>query len=130
MPRLRCESCGNEFRAQRTSAKYCGPTCRSRAHRAKPAEQPAPAPVTRLPFSTDPFRSNLEQTVINELERAERLHTVAGQQAVALAAQLSSVMATPSGMASVSKELSRVMETALAGMSKEDSVDELRAIRD
>jgi hypothetical protein len=30
-----CLSCGHEFPAQRKSGKYCGDTCRQRAHRAK-----------------------------------------------------------------------------------------------
>ncbi len=28
-----CGSCGRPFEAKRSTARYCGPTCRSRAHR-------------------------------------------------------------------------------------------------
>lgn len=127
MPKLSCESCGEEFRARRVTAKYCGPTCRSRAHRAKSEEL---APVTHLPPPAEYPRSELAQTVYAKLAEAERLATIEGQQAMALAAQMSRGGLTPSGMASVSKELSRVVDLALAGTSKSDSVDELRAIRD
>ena len=33
--KLRCETCGTEFQAQRGTARYCGGTCRQRANRAK-----------------------------------------------------------------------------------------------
>ncbi len=29
----KCEVCGREFRAQRSTARFCSVTCRSRAHR-------------------------------------------------------------------------------------------------
>ena len=49
--KLRCETCGTEFQAQRGTARYCGGTCRQRANRAKaqkaePSAQ-APAEVVR-----------------------------------------------------------------------------------
>jgi len=33
-----CESCGRPFEAKRSTARYCGPTCRSRAHRRRVGE--------------------------------------------------------------------------------------------
>ena len=33
-----CESCGRPFEAKRSTARYCGPTCRSRAHRRRVVE--------------------------------------------------------------------------------------------
>ena len=49
--KLRCETCGTEFQAQRGTARYCGGTCRQRANRAKaqkaePSAQ-SPAEVVR-----------------------------------------------------------------------------------
>lgn len=124
--KLSCQApgCSKDFEARRSNARFCSSTCRSRANRARPAS----GSVTHLPTM---FRSALELRVHLQLEDADRLDTIAGQQAMMLAAQLSNPTITASGVASVSKELSRVVAEALAGTTTEtDFVDELRSIRD
>ena len=46
----RCEICGREFKAQRSTARYCSATCRSRAARgyAYTGELQAPAPSASM----------------------------------------------------------------------------------
>lgn len=46
----RCEICGREFKAQRSTARYCSATCRSRAARgyAYTGELRAPAPSASM----------------------------------------------------------------------------------
>lgn len=128
--KLRCQApgCVADFEAKRATAKFCSSTCRSRANRARPARGGS---VTAL-FGKADFRSALELRVYLQLEDAGRLDTIAGQQALTLAAQLAHPSITASGSAAVSKELSRVVDEALAGASvgEPDFVDEMRSIRD
>ena len=46
----RCEICGREFKAQRSTARYCSATCRSRAARgyAYTGELQAPSPSASM----------------------------------------------------------------------------------
>lgn len=44
----KCEVCGRDFAARRSTARYCSPTCRSRAHRGYPCP-PSKAPATPAP---------------------------------------------------------------------------------
>lgn len=65
------------------------------------------------------------------LQDADRLDTVLGQQALALAAQIVSPFQTGAGVASLSKELRAVMAEAMRGVAAAaDPVDELRRRRD
>lgn len=128
MPRLVCESCGEGFRARRVTARFCGPTCRSRAHRAKPPERLAP--VTQFP-APEHLRSELARTVYEKLTETGRIDTIPGQQALDIALNLASPHLSTASRASLHVQLSRVVDIALAGTTKSDSrLDELRAIRD
>jgi hypothetical protein len=48
-PGRRCAICGEEFRARRSHARYCGAACRQRASRARRASA-APAPYGEPPL--------------------------------------------------------------------------------
>jgi len=101
-----CASCGGTFEAKRSTAKYCGPTCRTKGNRAAPA--PAePATTAEYP--------PLVASVRAELTKANRLHTPAGQQAIVLAWQMLHPMNTGSAVASASKQLTEVLAIALDG---------------
>jgi len=107
-----CASCGRQFEAQRSTARYCGSTCRSRAHR---------APVVSV-GQANPLREAVRQ----ELEAAGRLETVLGQQALMLADRLAAQGDTGSAVAALSRELRAVMEAALADApAAADALDEL-----
>ena len=48
----RCLMCGREFTAMRSTARFCGATCRSawnRMHAAPSAPRPTPAPAAQTP---------------------------------------------------------------------------------
>ena len=73
----RCEICGREFKAQRSTARYCSATCRSRAARgyAYTGELQAPAPSASM---TDDEVLELVQrahAVASDLSRASMLTT-------------------------------------------------------
>lgn len=101
-----CKSCGTTFAAKRSTAKYCGPTCRSKGNRAGTAAEP--------PGKTE---HSLIASVRAELVKANRLNTPAGQQAIVLAWQMLHPMNTGSAVASASKQLTEVLAIALDGSS-------------
>ena len=73
----RCEVCGREFKAQRSTARYCSATCRSRAARgyAYTGELQAPAPSASM---TDDEVLEVVQrahAVASDLSRASMLTT-------------------------------------------------------
>jgi hypothetical protein len=119
--KVTCAACGNLFDAKRSTAKYCGATCRKRESR-KPdvavvSTLPVPAPGPELP---------LVAAVRAELEAVGRLETPAGQQALRLAERMCSPYDTGQAMAAVSKELRAVMAEATKDAPKAaDRLDEL-----
>lgn len=103
-----CGVCEEPFEAKGNRAKFCGATCRSRAHRRKPGDG--------LGSAKAPGSGAAHPLVVQlrgELEQAGRLDTVAGQLALALALQVTAAGAT--GIAGLSKELRTVRAEALAG---------------
>lgn len=117
-------NCGKTFQATNPRAKYCTSTCRSRGNRAggSVVEMHPPSPVDE---------SGLLTVTRNELSSAGVLDTVLGQQALELAARITSPMSTGASVASLSKELRVVMIEATAGVQAVgDPLDELRARRD
>lgn len=115
-----CDACGIEFEAKRSTAKYCGGTCRQRGNRRPSGD-----------VDQTPAESGLVASIRLELEQAGRLETSLGQQAVTLAERLGSPRDTGSAVASLSKELRAVMAEATAGANTAASaLDELRARRD
>lgn len=117
--------CGRPFESVRSNAKFCSSACRSRAYAARKAGQPVAVVEVEPPASS----SGLEATVRTELEKAERLDTVLGRQAVALAGALEGAVSGGS-VASLSRELRVVMEEALRGsVVLRDGLDEMAARR-
>ena len=80
--KLRCETCGTEFQAQRGTARYCGGTCRQRANRAKgqkaePSAQ-SPAEVVRDEWlRLDQAIDEVVQPPLSEFKSRERKDEVA-----------------------------------------------------
>ena len=89
-----CSGCGVEFEARRTTARFCSSTCRSRARRRAAAPKPDPG-------------SPLVAAVRREVAAAGRLHTVDGQLALLVAAQLSGEGVT--GATALSRELRQLV---------------------
>ena len=114
-----CAACGQPFEAKRSTAKYCGATCRQRARRMPDAAKEA-AP-----------QSSLADVTERELTNANRLDTVPGQQAMALARRLANPAGeTGSAVAALSRELSRLLASMQTGKESVDEVEEARRKRD
>lgn len=128
--RVRCSACSKPFEAQRSTARFCGATCRKRGNRdASATVEQAPASLT--PVAPIPAKEPQLVTVTRrELEAAGKLDSVIGQQAMRLAEKLCSGFDTGSATAAVSKEFRAVMAEALADVAKKaDDLDELAARR-
>lgn len=103
-----CEFCGVGFEAQRSDAKTCSPTCRSRKSlnggqvRALPAKAPEPAPV-----------GGLVKSVRSELAAAGRMDSALGQSALVLAGRIASGNDPASAVASLNRELRATLAEAL-----------------
>lgn len=94
---------------------YCNANCRNKAHAARKAN---PAAVSTLPVP--PADTTLADVVRRDLEAAERLATLPGQLALALATRIASPGTTASSVATLSKELRALMAEALAGTKPRD----------
>lgn len=125
-----CGGCGKPFEAKRSTAKYCGPTCRKRASRRGPAlavvdndqgEQPddGQAPAPRDGDLVGVYRAALVEV--------DRLDTPLGQHVLVLARKMMSAFETGSGVAALSRQLDVVFEKAMSGVSRGDAVDEFTA---
>jgi hypothetical protein len=128
-----CGSCGVSYEAKRVASRFCSERCRKRAQRvpghSSKGEQPAA--VSPLVEVSLPVELGLVDVISRELGAAGRVDTVLGQQALALAARIVSPRESGGAVASLSKELSRVLADALAGVAVvADPLDELRRRRD
>lgn len=136
----RCEQCGTQFEARKSTAKYCGGNCRTRASRNRTAAainsggQTASPAAPKQPVGGVVLVAGegLVAQVQRELEEAGRLDTVLGQQALVLAQRMRVVSPdTGSSLSAISKELRTVMAQALDGVAIEgDPIDEVTRRRE
>ena len=136
-----CLFCGTPIEG-RKDKKFCSSTCRGRwnAHPDAAVKPPKKRTRKRTPVKAAPVvdpevekpPEDLAANVSRRLADAGRLNTVDGQQAVLLARQLGAKVVNTSGLASLSKEFSRVMAVAMAGVEqpKGDKVDEIAERRE
>ena len=119
--------CGVQFETTSARAKYCGSTCRSRAHRngGSVAEIPAATPL-----EAPEGEPALLATTRRALEDAGVADTPLGQQALELARRMSDPRAMGLSVAPISKELRTVMADALKHAAVASGLDELRLRRD
>ena len=102
MSRRSCVVCGKAFEAQRSTAKYCGSSCRARA-------SVSPGVVAVAGEALAGIEGGLVGVTRAALEAAGVLDTVAGQQAVLLAERMTATGETGAAVAStVALALSRV----------------------
>lgn len=127
--RRNCDLCGVEYETTSKRSRFCGVTCRSRAHRAGGA--PKGAPAVRLPVTPpEDVPSNVDVTR-EVLEQADRLRTPAGIGALTLAAKLDAGGDTGSALAALQKQHMAALELALRDVKVAESpLDELRARRE
>ena len=123
-----CDVCGTAYEAQRTTSRYCSKTCNVRAAKARKAGRDVPSAV---PFNPPQESGGLLEATRRELAEVDRLDTVLGQQALALAERIGRPGEPGNSVASLSKEFRAVMEQALDGVKRAaDPLDELRQRRE
>lgn len=133
-----CDDCGKPFTAKTKRAKFCSTACRVRANR-RPSKQgaavtaaadaapadPAPTAPAAPPAGVYAPGALLGQTIA-DLAKADVLTTIPGRAAVALAYRIESPMESGSSAASMTRELSRLVEEAMSLAPKQaDQVDQL-----
>lgn len=110
-----CDGCGGPLHGRQR--RFCSEACRAKTRRGG---------VGKVPRS-----SGLAALAEQELTAAGRLDSIAGQQALMLAKQMSAKVVNVSGISGLSREFSRVYASAMAGVKvAKDPVDELMARRD
>ncbi len=122
-----CEACGESFVARSPRARFCGPTCRSRAHRGtvvtlRPSEAPR-APAT----SGNP--DGLVESTRLTLTAAGREQTPTGFAALELARTITDPATPPGAKATLTKEFRATLAEALKGVAVASTVDDLRSRR-
>lgn len=147
---MACYECGEVFEAKRDTARYCSTRCRVRAHRKRKTEMPesvkqatASAVVGQLTDEdeepqraaaaegrviVDDVPMSVYQATQDELRKAGKVGTVAGQSALALAARIDNpTLDTGSALAGMVKQLEATLAGVLA--DKDDDGDELDELR-
>jgi hypothetical protein len=137
--RRQCGSCGIEFEAHHSTARYCSGRCRKRASRGHVlAQPPAPRPLVVAPVGefeqpvepVEAIPGRLEASTRAELASAGRESIPAGVAALLLAERIDAGQGTESGMASLVREWRTTMAAAMADAQKAESeLDKLRKLR-
>ena len=120
-----CDECGTTYLAKSKTSRYCETACRVRANR-RPSKQGA-ATAADAPAPVSPYeRGGLLGQVVADLTKANVLETIPGKAALALAYRIESPMETGSAAASMTRELSRLVEEAKAlAPKRQDAIDAL-----
>ncbi len=137
MKKRACDACRKLYEPKRSTSKYCSSLCRTRASRAG-TSTPRTATVIDVTGMGEAFAGALlggdrpdegavTRATRKALEDADRLETVAGASALALARRVDSPMTdTGSAMATVVRELRAVMAEATKGTAAKTSPQGLR----
>ena len=115
-----CQQCGAAFESKTSRSKFCGPRCRRKAYDARqlgtvvqPMEHRADVP-------------RMLDVVRSELTAAGRESSVAGVNALHLAARIDAQAETGSALAALSKQLQSLVAEALKDATAAvDPLDEL-----
>lgn len=122
-----CDVCGAAYQAQRSTSKYCSPSCRAR--KAQGARK-RKAEVVSLPAAEEKDGS-VEAATRAELDAAGQVNSALGQSALALARRLDEGRDPGTGLASMVRQLQTTLAAALADAQvDEDPLDELAAWRE
>lgn len=118
-----CAVCGRDFEARRSTARYCGATCRQRSRRSPGAR---PASVSELSDA-----QGLYEEARRELEEAQALGSVLGQLTLQLARRVAAAGPAESGFATLVKEFRATRAEVLRGSEPvKDPVDQVRERRE
>lgn len=110
-----CASCGEMFTPIRANHRFHTDVCRVNGSRGKLLPVPAGQEPTADRQPPPQLSATLVGSYRRQLEEADRLDTPLGQHALALAHILAVGRGTPSGLATISRELRETMTAALRG---------------
>lgn len=128
-----CDACGVKYRAKHGNSRYCTAACRQRASVARNNGRPVLVATPRrnaptaLPTETVARPGGIVEQTRAQLERVERLDTVAGAHAMLLAERLES--AQDSTTAALSKAFAEAMDRAMEGVAVADDPLDMLAER-
>lgn len=134
----RCEWCGQDFEAQSPRARFCSSSCRGKANRRRPGlaedvpggsgeDRADPEAAARPERPPAPVYDTLAEQVAATLSELKALDTISGRAAVRVAQQIDRGGDTGSAVATLSKELSRLVEEAKVESAplRRDDVDDI-----
>jgi hypothetical protein len=137
-----CAFCGRSFEAKGRDAKVCSDLCRAKqtarnkrlaAAGAIPAITPIPNPSPGQPTAANEVVDvGLSTETARALRQADRLNTPLGAVCMVIARRLDhdSMLDTGSGLAALTRELTRLLDLALqGGQTEPDELDELERRR-
>lgn len=115
-----CEQCEADFVARSPRARFCGPTCRSRAHRGVP-----PLVLARIvvPLTSVAGTVSVVEATRAEVEALDLASSSAAAQALVLAARLDADADSGTGKAALSRQL----EVLLASLRAQAAARDLHA---
>jgi hypothetical protein len=127
-----CAVCTSQFEAKRAAAKYCGQTCRQRAHRRPEAASESMVVETQDEAAGEPATGLVTAATSTELETAGRLDSALGQAALALARRIDRGDAeTGSSLAALVRQHRETLADAVHDAQRDaDPLDELRSRRE
>ncbi len=121
-----CAACGKPFEAKRSTAKFCGSSCRANVSTGVAVLRPAPV----APEPLTPERGPQEQATWNALAEAGRETHPMGVAALVLSRDIDARDTPVNARTQAIKQLSATLADALKGAAVASAVDELRSRRD
>ena len=119
-----CQACGKTFEARSPRAKFCGASCRGKAHRGTVVLLGASAPPVARVASAE--ASGLVESTRAALVAAGRDSDPLGWGALALAEAIASAETPPAAKATLMREFRATMTEVLRGAAKASGPQQLR----
>ena len=124
-----CDECGKAYTARHPRSRYCSTPCRVRVSK-RPSKIPAALGEKAAEVKPEaPLYDTLAETVRHQLAEIEALGTISGVAAIRVAQQIDRGRDTGSAVATLTRELSRLIEEAKAEAAPRirDAVTDLQA---
>lgn len=115
-----CAACGKDFEAKRSTAKYCGSSCRARVATG------SVVPVAKVVPAASVAASGLVESTRAALVAAGRESDPLGWGALELAETIMSAETPPAAKATLMREFRATMTEALRGAAKSSGPQQLR----
>ena len=120
-----CQACGKSFEARSPRAKFCGASCRGKAHRGTVVLINAPSASPAAP-AAPAGASGLVESTRAALVAAGRDSDPLGWGALELAETIMSAETPPAAKATLMREFRATMTEALRGAAKSSGPQQLR----